>query len=510
MQFNRLKAKNKKTELGPVLTIIILTMFIIVLSFICSVFGAGSKITSISNGVLQTTLVSVKNMFSADGIRFFFGNIFSSFTMLEPLLMTIIALIGIGIAEKSGLFKAMFMNIKKFRPGTITFFTLFISIVCSFFGDYAYAFLLPLSAIVYKYAGRNSRLGIITSFIGVSIGMGAGLLLNNIDLVLGTMTQTSASLAVDKNYVYNLVSNLYIMIASTLILSIIGTIIIDNMLSTKFIKKTPLEDEELSISRKGLRVTGVFAIIMFALVLYMILPNLPGSGILLNTTGTTYMEKLMSDTAPFHESAGYIFTLILMICSFVYGKISGNVKNSNEYSIKVADAFDGIGYLFALLFFSSQMVAILNWTNLGTVIVCNLVDFIGSSEMSGILLIITFFIAVIIMGIFVPDTVTKWTLLSPIVIPLFMKSNITPDFTQFIFRAADGCARMLTPFFPYFIVMIAFLQKYNYDEENKITVFGTMKKMLPITLSFVLLWMLILAAWYIIGLPLGPNTFTNL
>lgn len=502
--------KNKKRELGPILTIMVITTTIMFLSFLLSFINFTTHETFINGVNLETKLINVKNIFSAEGIRFFFGNILSAFNMLEPLLLTIISVIGLGIAEQSGLFKDVFKNIKKKRPYAITFLTIFISIVATFFGDHAYAFLLPLSAIIYKYAGRNARLGIITSFIGVSIGMGAGLLFNNTDLLLGTMTQMSASLKIDKSYVYNLVSNLYIMIASTIVLSIIGTIIIDNTISKHYTKKTPLEDEHLNLSKKAFRASILTIIILLTIILYMIIPSLPGSGILLNPNKKVYMEQLMAKDAPFYESIGYLITVVLMIASFIYGKISGNIKNSNEYSVRIADSFDRFGYLFTLLFFTSQMIAILDWTNLGNVFAGLLISFLGSIEMSGVLLVISFFIICILIGIFIPDTVKKWEIISPVGIPLLMKSNITPDFAQFIFTASDGISRLFTPFFSFFIVMIAFLQKYNYDEDNKITIFGVIKSMLPASILFAVVWLLILLAWYIIGLPLGPNIYTTL
>ena len=131
-------------------------------------------------------------------------------------------------------------------------------------------------------------------------------------------------------------------------------------------------------------------------------------------------------------------------------------------------------------------------------------------QFSGIPLIISLFVIVIIIGLFIPSTVEKWDLLNPIVVPLFMRSNITPDFTQFIFRAADGVGKALTPVFPYYMVMIAFLEKYNYDEENKITVFGTLRMILPVILTLILVWILILVGWYIVGLPMGTSTYVTL
>ncbi|MEG2311152.1 MAG: AbgT family transporter, partial [Bacilli bacterium] len=110
----------------------------------------------------------------------------------------------------------------------------------------------------------------------------------------------------------------------------------------------------------------------------------------------------------------------------------------------------------------------------------------------------------------IPDTLTKWMLASPILVPLFMRANINPDFTQFIFRVADGIGKSITPFFVYFLIMLAFMEKYNYNSENKITVRGTMKLIMPVVITVTCVWLVILLCWYLIGLPIGIGSAATL
>ncbi len=505
--------KNKKREkrlLGPVFTIMFITLLIILLSSLLSVLGFEGQQTAIHNGVLETSLVTINNIFTPEGIRFLFGNVITNLTIFEPLVILIIALIGIGIGEKSGLFKAAFSPCKKWKNSTITMITLFISIISSFFGEYSYAFLIPLAGVFYKYVGRNSRLGILTTFLGIGVGYGTGIIFNYTDALLGSATQISAALEVDQNYTFHLLSTIYIMLGSTAILTIIGTIIIERLLASKYPKKTPLLDEDVRVSKKGLFVSSITFLIFSLIIIYFIIPGLPGSGMLLDTSAATYIEQLMGTDSPFGQCFIYLLVMALMICGLLYGYISRNIKSSNDYSLGLSKGFDNVGYVFVLMFFASQMISIFNWTNLGTVLSSRMISFLSTLQFSGIPLIVTLFIIVLLMGIMIPSTETKWSLLNPLVVPLFMRSNITPDFTQFIFRAADGLSRCITPMFGYFIVMLAFLQKYNYDEENKITIFGTIRKIMPSFLLFVGVWLLILIGWYIVGLPIGVGTYPTL
>jgi aminobenzoyl-glutamate transport protein len=502
--------KKKKVEIGPVFTIMIISLILMVVSFVFSIFGISGLKTSIVSGTLETSVVTVKNIFTGEGLKFLLRDSLNNFLLFEPLALTILALIGIGIGEKSGLFKALFINLKNVQPRTITFFTVLFSIILNIFGNGVFVITIPIAGIVYKYAGRNSRLGVLTAFIASATGFASGFIFNNLDVVLGTLTQTAASLEVDKGYVYALNSNIFIMLGSAVILSLLASIVIDVSLAKQFPKKTPLQDEEMNYSKSGLKTSLIVALVMLLVFIYMIVPSLPFSGILLDNEATNYLEQLMGPNSMFQEGSIYLFTLLLMVCSLVYGYISGNVKSSNDYSVGLSKGFEGIGYLFVLLFFTSQMIAILNWTNLDTVISCLVIEIFNHLELAGILLIILFFILVIIVGLLIPSTTYKWELLSPTVVPMFMKANITPNFTQFIFRAADGISKTITPVFPYFVVLISFLQKYNYDEERKITIFGTIKLITPTIILISIIWLLILIGWYIINLPMGPNVFTTL
>ena len=346
-------------------------------------------------------------------------------------------------------------------------------------------------------------------FIGISIGYGTGLVYNNEDIILGTLTQAAASLDVDKNYVYAYNSNSYFMFVSTFILSLVGVFIIHGVLDKKVPKSTYEETEELVVSKKALYYSNLALVFMLLIILYMIVPGLPGSGVLLGD-GESYIEKLIGNNSPFYQGFTFIVLGISLVCGYIYGYISKNIKNSNEFSVGLSKNFEGLGYVFVLLFFVSQMLGILEWTNLGKVIACGLVSLVGSFTFTGIALLIVFFIAVVLMSILMPDTQSKWNIVSPLIVPLMMRTNIAPSFTQLVFRIADGVGKSITPFFAYYMIMLAFLEKYNTKENNKITVFGTLRLILPTILLFAGLWLLILVGWYIIGLPTGPGIYPTL
>ena len=160
------------------------------------------------------------------------------------------------------------------------------------------------------------------------------------------------------------------------------------------------------------------------------------------------------------------------------------------------------------MFFASIMIGIIDWTNIGTVIAVNLVDFISKLQFTGSLLILIVFIAIVIMSILIPSTLTKWNLIAPVLVPVMIRANISPDFTQFLFKTADSVGKCFSPIYIYFIIMIGFLYKYNKNEN--IDIFKTMKKIMPIVLLMFVTWLVIVIGWNLIGLPIGINSTVSM
>lgn len=506
-----------KRNLNPIFVIILITLLTIIITSILSLIGLEGQKTTIVNNNLETSLITVKNIFSIEGIKFLFGNAITNFQILEPLGLLIISLITVSFMDFSGIIKPLVTPLKKLKPFVLTFIVLIVSALFSFVGDYSYLLLMPLVALMYKELGKNPILGIITVFLGLTLAYGAGFISDNNDYLLGILTEQAAKIDVDKNYKYHLMSNFYISITTLILVSLLLTYRLEKKISPKLakfkkeeIKKENLEEEiieniEPQDNKKAMIVASVIFMFFTGILIYSIIPGLPFSGVLLDSESATYFASLFSDNAPFKEGFPYIMLCIIIITTLIYGKIT---KNTDDYSKSFSKELYGIGYILTLLFFTTQIIAIINWTNVGEVIASNLISFMSGLEFSGLPLIITLFIVTIIMGIFIPSTVGKWMLMAPMIVPLFMRSNITPDFTQFIFKMADGIGKSMTPIYVYFIIMLGFIQKYN--EDKKVTIFGTYRLLMPTILIIAGLILLIIVCWFIIGLPLGTSTYPAL
>ncbi len=497
-----MKTKKKLQTMGPVVEIIMLVIIVSVLSLILHLLKTSGYKTE--GGTFETTLVIINNIFSTKGMKNLFTTAFTNFQTLEPLVMIILSLIAVSILEASGLLKQVFLPLKKLKPRYITMLTLFVGIIATIIGDYSYALLIPISGILYKYTGRNSSLGILTMFIAITIGYGTGLIYNYQTYQLGNITEIAAS-SITADYNYELLSNIFFMIVSTITLTIVGTIVLERF-SKKYRRNE--ETDNLNISSKAARVTLITFIILVIAFIYCIIPGLPKSGILLDKTEPTYVGKLFG--AESSLSQGFMVLIIgsLMICGFVYGTISKNIKNSGDYSKALTKSFENTGYVFVLLFFVSLLYEVIDWTNFATVISTNIVDFVGMSNFSGILLIILVLLSIIIISIFIPGTLEKWEIIAPIYVPLLMRSNISPAFTQTLFVVGDSIGKLFSPIYVYLIITIGFMHKY--EKDSNISIISTMKKIMPVVLILSLVWVIIIFGWYLIGLPIGITSSITL
>lgn len=493
-----------KKSLSPIITMMLIIVFVVILSSVLALINFDGTGTTIANGILETSIVVVRSILSKEGLIYFFSNVITNFSLLEPFILLILSFIAIGIVKESGFLKHIFSPLKNLKFNVLTFIVIFVSVISTIIGDYSYIILLPLVAILYQYNNKSPVLGIITVFLGITLGYGTGIFYNYNDYALGVLTQAAAALDVDPSYKFNLYSNLYIMIVSTIAISFIITILIDKYLSKKLVTNTKYEDELLT-SKKAFIFSIIAFIILLVPIVIMLLPN----GILLDNTQTHYVAKIFGTNAPFNLSFMFIFLVIMAIIGLVYGFVSKNFKTNHDFGWSFTKEFNNIGYLFVLMFLSSILISIINWTNLGTVIANNLIYIISLFDFTGIPLIVITFIFIILMSILMPGSLEKWALISPILVPLFMKGNLTPDFAQFVFKAADSVGKVITPLFIYFIVMLGLIQKYN-KNENKVTLFNTVKLIWPIILSMVIFWLLILIIWYVAGLPLGIDTLVTM
>lgn len=505
--------KEKRSWLNnAVMFFMILIILVFILSIIGSVFnwqGTYSKLNVVTGNV-ENQLVSVESLFSREGARYIIGNVLTTFMSFTPLVMFLFTMIGVGFAEKTGLFKAIFKTKKKVKKFWLSFIVALVSIVSTVIGDIGFVFIIPLSAIVFLINNRNPIIGIIASFSAMTAGYGINMIITQMDYNLYSITNLSAKL-IDKSYNVGINGNIIFTAVCTILLSLLIAFITEKYTVRKAKKykiDEMIEDDELSSdAKRGLKYSILVALLSLLFFIYMLIPfGTPLAGLLLDYSETTFYGRVFSGNSYVIQGLAFMLCVTLILCGWIYGRTAHTLKTKNDFSTYLYDSLNNIGSILVFFFFASQLIALFKKTNIGDVFTIKIIDILEKIEFTGFPLMIAFFILVAFVNIFQTSAVLKWSVLAPSIVPLFMRQNISPEFAQAIFRVADSTTNTISPFFPYFIVLIGMLQIYNKNEEA-IGIKYTYKLLLPYALGIFIFFILLLICTYIINLPIGVGVY---
>lgn len=532
---NKIIKKIKKINFHPVSSYVILIFLVMVLSFILSLFNFQSTYNVINQTDLsfQQITVAVRNIFNYGGLKEIISSSAVNFMSFAPLSAFLIAAIGLGICEASGFLDVLFKKIfSKLNGKFITFLIIFIATISTLINEIGFVILIPLSAIIFKLKGRNPLAGICSAFAGVAFGTGTTLFVGSTEVALIPYT-TAAARLIDSNYHVSLLSNIFIMIISCIILSIVGMIIMEKIIIPKLGKykdKKVLEDtnsveiidyvddysaeqEKLGNDykeKRGYKFALIVSLIFIIFFIYSLIPGLPFSGLLLDMNEDTYLKQIFGANSYFQDGFTYMISLLFLVTGIAYGIGSKRFKSDKDIVNEGINCLQHVGGIVLLIFIASQFVAVFKMTNIAAVFTSIMSNFLNSIPFGGIPFLIISFLIIGLTNLFSTGMQTKWIVFSPVVVSVLMKSNISPQFAQFLMRAADSITNGITPLYAYFVIFIGYMNYYNKDKEKPITIGRGIRIMMPYFIIISLTWLFILLGWYIIGLPIGPGVFPTI
>jgi len=442
------------------------------------------------------------NLLSRDGVYMILTLMVKNFTNFAPLGIVIVAMLGIGLAENSGLIAVLIRSLVIYSPEKyLTFIIVLAGILSNLASSVGYVLLVPLAGTIFIAVGRNPIAGMAAAFAGVSGGYSANLVLGTIDPLLAGLSQEAARL-VDPEYLVNPTANYYFMVASTILIAILGTWVTEKIVIPRLgaYKNDTIEKEEITqltkIEKKGIkRVSLLFLVLIIVLLIGLI----PSNGILRGTDGTFLKSPVLKGVVA-------ILFLVAGLMGLVYGFIVGKYKNDSDVMKGMADSMKTLASYIVLVFFAAQFVEYFNWSNLGIILAINGASFIQSLNLGLIPLMIMFAIFAGSINLVMGSASAKWALLAPIFIPMFMFLGYTPELTQVVYRIGDSVTNIISPMMSFFALIIVYFNKY--DEKSGI---GTLvATMLPYSIVFFIGWIILLVCWLFLGIPLGPGAGIHL
>ncbi len=484
----------------PIALFSALTLGIVLLSALCSILGVSATGELIVDKNLQETTVSVVSLLTPEGLSYMLTSAVENFTTYAPLGMVLVAMLGVGIAEQSGLINALLKSAVKITPAKlITPMVVFLGVMSNIASDAGYVILLPLGAMIFRAYGRHPLAGLAAAFAGVSGGFSANLLIGTIDPLLAGITQAAVSI-IDPDYKVAVMGNYFFLFVSTFLITILGTIITNKIVEPHLgryeVDLHGEEDTSLTtisvLERKGIRNAG-FVALLYILIIF--LACLPLDSFMRNENG----ELFGTPSSTLVNGIVILITFLFMLPGIAYGKTVGTFHKENGICEAMSKSMASMGSFLALAFVSAQFINYFNYTKLGTIIALTGANFFRSANIGLIPLIIIFILFSAFMNIFMGSASAKWNILAPVFVPMFMLLGYSPELCQLAYRIGDSCTNVITPMMTYYSVIIVFAQKYD-----KHAGIGTITStMIPYSLGFLFCWTLLLVVWILLELPLG-------
>ncbi|GGE00932.1 AbgT family transporter [Planktosalinus lacus] len=477
-------------------------------------------------------IIEPVSLLNGEGLRRIVANLVSNFTSFAPLGVVLVALLGVGVSERSGLISAcirgLVLKAASFKPKStgkgfmalikkpinfiltpknlVTIAICFAAVISNTASEMGYVVLVPLAAVIFHSMGRHPLAGLACAFACVSGGYSANILIGTIDPLLAGLTQEAANI-IDPEYMVHAAVNYYFMFISTFLITIVGTFVTLRIVEPKLGVYNPKEaSEDLSdqsmmspltpLERKGLRITGIAVLIILGLLALTIVPE---NGVLRNPeTG----EILNS---PFLRGIVTFIFIFFLIPGFVYGRVTGSMRDDKGIIDGMANAMSTLGLYIVIVFFAAQFVAYFGWSNLGQIFAVKGAEFLTEIGLTGPAVFIGFIAVSAMVNLMLGSASAQWAVTAPIFVPMLMLIGYSPEVIQAAYRIGDSVTNIITPMMSYFGLILAFAAKYKKD----IGIGTIISMMLPYSIFFYIGWMILFYLWvFVLEMPVGPEAPT--
>ena len=461
-------------------------------------------------GELQTREVATdqvrthgaQSLLTRDGLFHALSTIVANFIAFPPLGVVLVGMLGIGVAERTGLIGAALRSFMLIVPGRLlTPAMVFIGIMSSMASDAGYVVLPPLAAALYLAVGRSPLAGLAAVFAGVSAGFAANLFVTGLDPLLANFSQIGAQV-IDEDYRVNPAANWWFMIVSTVLITLTGWAITAFFVERRLNRKPPeeggpaierestVDDHRLTPQERGaMRAAGLS--MLATLSSFIALIAIPGAP--LHGTGDLFSRWV--------EVIVPMIFFVFVVPGIVYGVWMKSLQSDKDVAKLFTESMAGMAPIIVLAFFAAQFIAYFQYSGLDRMLAMAGGQWLGQLQMGASSLMLAFIAITIIFNLFIGSMSAKYAMFAPIFIPMFMMVGVSPELSQAAYRVGDSVSNVITPLNPYLVIVLVFMQKYV-PRGGIGTLIATM---FPYTVGFTIAWSIILLVWMALGFPLGPD-----
>ncbi|MDP1776504.1 MAG: AbgT family transporter, partial [Moraxellaceae bacterium] len=323
------------------------TLFVIAIAVLMAVSAwlASQQVTVAHPGTGEA--ITAVSLLSAPILTRLLTDIPQLFAAFPPLGLVLVMMVGVGLAERSGLIAASLGGLARAVPKSLLTPTIvFIGVISSLAVDAGYVVVIPLAAMLFQQAGRHPLAGIAAAFAGVSAGFSANIVVTPFDALLAGLTEAAAKL-VDPAAVVPITANYWLMLALVPVFVIVGSWLTDNVIEPRLqnITHTTVASEDVVVSRPGLWAAFVVLLVWSLLLVWLALPG----GMLRSETGT--LEPLL-------RSLVVLLFLLFALMGLAYGIAAGSIRSDRDAVRLMSEAMSDMSAYIVLALFAAIFLAL--------------------------------------------------------------------------------------------------------------------------------------------------------
>jgi aminobenzoyl-glutamate transport protein len=226
-------------------------------------------------------LVEAQNLISGEGLRRFLEEMVTNFAHFAPFGLVLVMLMGVSIAERSGLLAVALRTVAFSVPKKIVLPVIFMIGACGNIGsDAGIVIVPPIAALIFTQMGLHPIAGLVAGYAGATAGFTANFFIAGTDVLLaGISTQITSQMP--QAMEVSATANWYFMIASTFMLGFGGAFIARRFTIPRCQAFSIMGDVDMQVSdgkltpleKKGLKRAGIALLIYSVVIILLVAPS---------------------------------------------------------------------------------------------------------------------------------------------------------------------------------------------------------------------------------------------
>lgn len=478
----------------PFLLFVYLIIILLVVAELCK------GITFQVPGVEET--YEIVSLLNRDGFVYMLNNMMKNFINFPLIPLILVFTMAVGVGEEAGLYRVLIMKFFSKIPDSLLYIAfLFIAINGNIISDASLVLLPAIGSLLFIRKGKNPILAIMMTYAGYLAGLSANVLIAGTDVICAGITQGAVSiLPITANINVHSACNWFFMFTSAIMIALAAAFTTKKFVEPRInaagwekkeVEKDTAKYNLTTLESRGLR----FAFITTVIYLLVVIIMLQSDGWLRDKLTNTILPD-----SPFINNITMILAVYFFLIGLMYGIGAKTLKSSSDVALAMASGLTTIEGLLVVFFFAAQFTDYFNYTNLAPYIAVQTSDFLKATNFTGFPLLILIVIFTSIINIFIGTVGAKWSVLAPILVPMMALLGYSPAFAQCVYRIGDSITNTINPISVYLPIILTYVKKYN-SSAGMGTVIAYQ---IPYAITFFIVWVVQLAIWYFLNLPLGP------